>query len=269
MRPDGTDCIQTYTGRKFFPDDPHPDDLAIVDVAHALSLKCRYNGHTTKFYSVGEHSVMLALCHIARHPTDFDGALELLFHDSGEFALPDVATPIKHLAPKVKQRDEDIVQMIRERIGLRGSQPDFVHEMDKRITLNERAQFMNEVDWEWKLQRDLKPLDVELRGWDPGMAEAMFLHHYTIWMYARTDRVLYSLSGQAYPWGASVLTQASTDHAAKQDWIEVDVLGGCARTLVRSENKMLERDRQAGKYPLPRTHWIRGDFEIVGRGKKK
>ena len=52
--------IETYTGRKFWPLAPSPDDIDIFDIAQALSMTCRYKGHTNEFYSVAEHSVLLA-----------------------------------------------------------------------------------------------------------------------------------------------------------------------------------------------------------------
>lgn len=42
--------MHTWSGRKFFPLDPRPDEISINDIAHALSNQCRFNGHTTKFY---------------------------------------------------------------------------------------------------------------------------------------------------------------------------------------------------------------------------
>ena len=51
------DWIQTYSGKKFYPLDPRPEDIDIRDIAHALSLNCRFNGHCRCFYSVAEHSV--------------------------------------------------------------------------------------------------------------------------------------------------------------------------------------------------------------------
>lgn len=51
------DWMQTFTGRQFWPMDPRPEDLDILDIAHALSLLCRFGGHCQRFYSVAEHSV--------------------------------------------------------------------------------------------------------------------------------------------------------------------------------------------------------------------
>lgn len=38
------DWIQTYTGRQFWPMNPRQEDVCIEDIAHALSMLCRYNG---------------------------------------------------------------------------------------------------------------------------------------------------------------------------------------------------------------------------------
>lgn len=43
------DFITTYTGVHFFPTRPDPDGVRIADVAHALSLLCRGNGHVKTF----------------------------------------------------------------------------------------------------------------------------------------------------------------------------------------------------------------------------
>ena len=69
--------IQTFSGGRFWPLDPRPEDVYIGDIAHALSMKCRYAGHTTFFYSVAEHSV-----HVCRH-APAEHKLWALLHDEG------------------------------------------------------------------------------------------------------------------------------------------------------------------------------------------
>jgi hypothetical protein len=44
------DWCETYTGKHFWPLDPKPEEVSIDDIAHALSLTCRYNGHCKHFY---------------------------------------------------------------------------------------------------------------------------------------------------------------------------------------------------------------------------
>lgn len=52
--------MQTYTGRQFHPLDPHADDIDIADIARSLSMQCRYNGQVRRFYSVGQHCVLVS-----------------------------------------------------------------------------------------------------------------------------------------------------------------------------------------------------------------
>ena len=49
--------ITTYTRRHFDPVNPEPADMDIKDIAHALSMICRGNGHVSSFWSEGEHCV--------------------------------------------------------------------------------------------------------------------------------------------------------------------------------------------------------------------
>jgi len=89
--------IQTYTGKCFHPREPGPDDFDIRDVAHALSLLCRFNGHCRTFYSVAEHSVRVSrICPPA-------AALWGLLHDLGEAYVGDLPRPLKPLMPRFEE----------------------------------------------------------------------------------------------------------------------------------------------------------------------
>ncbi len=51
--------IQTYTGKKFYPLNPRSEDINLIDIAHALSMQCRFTGHTKRFYCPHpEHRVL-------------------------------------------------------------------------------------------------------------------------------------------------------------------------------------------------------------------
>lgn len=51
---------QTYSGRRITPTNLMPSQVFREDIEHALSMKCRYNGHCKLFYSVAEHCVFVA-----------------------------------------------------------------------------------------------------------------------------------------------------------------------------------------------------------------
>ena len=88
--PERPGWLWTYTGRRFWPRCPRAEDVCIEDVAHHLSMLCRFSGATRTFYSVAEHCVRVSLeC----DPAD---ALAGLLHDAAEAYCADIPRPIKH-----------------------------------------------------------------------------------------------------------------------------------------------------------------------------
>ena len=85
----GRGTIPTATGGIFTPLDPQPEHVRIADIAHALGQKARFTGHCSSFYSVAEHAVFVSRIVNPEH------AYLALHHDSAEYVLPDVASPIK------------------------------------------------------------------------------------------------------------------------------------------------------------------------------
>lgn len=83
-------AITTHTGVHFDPLHPDPNLIRIEDIAHALGNICRYGGHADHFYSVAQHSVLMA-----RHVPDHLRAAALL-HDAAEAYVGDMVRPLKH-----------------------------------------------------------------------------------------------------------------------------------------------------------------------------
>ena len=83
------DCITTYTGKHFKPVSPDPDLVCIEDIAHALSLICRGNGHVKTFFSVGQHCINCAKEAEARG-LSARMVLACLLHDASECYLSDI-----------------------------------------------------------------------------------------------------------------------------------------------------------------------------------
>jgi len=99
----GGNWITTYTGKQFHFLNPQPDEIDIVDIAHALSLTCRFGGQCSKFYSVAEHSIRAAEI----VPNKYK--LFALLHDASEAYLPDLPRPIKANLPKFKSMECNIL----------------------------------------------------------------------------------------------------------------------------------------------------------------
>jgi hypothetical protein len=84
------DWMQTWTGKKFYPLDPRPEDVEVLDIIYALGNLSRYNGHCA-FYSVAEHSVLVS------ELVPYNLALQALMHDAAEAYISDIITPVKRV----------------------------------------------------------------------------------------------------------------------------------------------------------------------------
>ena len=92
--------IQTYSGRAWSPDDVDGYPYDVAEIAHCLARLCRFAGHTNGFYSVAQHSVLVAR-EVARTQARSDQGRALvqaaLLHDAAEAFCVDLPSPIKRL----------------------------------------------------------------------------------------------------------------------------------------------------------------------------
>lgn len=113
--------LQTFSGLAFDLDPPNPDLVRPIDIAHGLAHQCRFAGHTSRFYSVAQHSVLVsqiverAIRALPQHRlTDeqkAEYALTALLHDAGEAYTCDVPNPVKVLQ---RGHDELIIAQIQD-----------------------------------------------------------------------------------------------------------------------------------------------------------
>ena len=103
--------ITTYTGHQFNPIDPEMETLDVRDIAHALSLTCRGNGHVKQFYSVGQHCIMCAKEAVARGYSK-RVVLGCLLHDASEAYMSDVPRPFKEMLPEYVKLEEKLIDIV-------------------------------------------------------------------------------------------------------------------------------------------------------------
>lgn len=163
------DFMQTFSARQFWPLDARQDEVHIEDIAHSLSLQCRYAGHCKQFYSVAEHSVLIANW-IWWHSSPAD-ALVGLMHDATEAYLVDMPRPVKRSLPDYQRHEAALWKVIAARFRLPEVMPAVVHEADNRIIADE---LVNMRPMAWHAKHD-DPLGVELLFWSPAEAEDAFL----------------------------------------------------------------------------------------------
>jgi hypothetical protein len=163
--------VMTYSGEWFFPLKPRLEGVLIEDIAHALSLICRFTGHIARFYSVAEHCI---------HVSDMvpkQQALQGLLHDASETYIADVSSPVKN-SPEFKayREIEDRLQaVIYERFGLPSGMPASVHRADQLIVKAE-ARVMFKVPPPWA--GHTTALDDWIRGWSSKTAEIIYLKRF-------------------------------------------------------------------------------------------
>ena len=167
--------IETFTGRQFHFSAEDPDEVAIEDIAHALSLLNRYNGHTQRPYSVAEHCVLMAQYVESVPGTVPADVLTTLLHDASEAYIGDMTRPLKGLFPQFKVLEEKIHELVALKFDTQYPHPDWLKELDMRILTDERAQAMDKYSSnDWGLE-GVQPLGVQLRFWSPREAEREFI----------------------------------------------------------------------------------------------
>src|ERR1017187_8916590 len=98
--------LQTFLGGKFFPFGPRAEDVHIEDIAHALSLICRFGGHCKCHYSVCHHSILVSN-YLLETGASIDDQLRGLLHDSAEYVLSDMIRPIKIMFPEFSAAEDN------------------------------------------------------------------------------------------------------------------------------------------------------------------
>ena len=166
--------MQTYTGGAYWPLDPRPQDVRIDDIAHALSMICRYGGHCSQFYSVAEHS-----WHVSNMvPAEF--ALAGLLHDAAEAYLGDVIRPIKGSLQNYREIEALNWEVIAKRFDLPVVLADEVHKVDNDMCVIESRALMHPSpipDDDWRVNA-VVPDHVWLNYWSPADAKAAFLRRF-------------------------------------------------------------------------------------------
>lgn len=162
--------ILTASGWHFDLIDPRPEMVDIADIAAALSKLCRFTGHLSDFYSVGQHCLHVMTL-VPEHLR-----LEALLHDADEAYTGDCSTPQKiALGPTWQAFSQPIQIAVRARFGLPPRLSAEVKRADILALGIERANFMPEDSDEWPVLVGVDIPDVTLRPMPHYLVEKMFL----------------------------------------------------------------------------------------------
>ncbi len=175
------DYIETYTGLHFYPYNYRPE-FNILDIAHALSMCTRYNGHANRFYSVAEHSIMVANL---METFGTGNPLEGLMHDATEAYLSDVPAPFKKHLPDWQEFDEQLEVKLRTWLGFEGDRPPGVKEADWYALFIEGYDLLPSGGESFADPEEMRPVAMELLlrfpvvCLDPPNAERAFLKKFS------------------------------------------------------------------------------------------
>lgn len=154
--------------------DPHGSDFTIEDIAHGLSMTCRFAGQCRQFYSVAEHSWHASFL-VAE-----EFKLAALMHDAAEAFIGDVTRPLKSLLPEYKAIERNIEAAIAERFGLDDAGADEIKRADLLMLHAEQAVMMPHHDDRWTTSPadEVPGTIVNFRCWSPDDAKRAFLDRF-------------------------------------------------------------------------------------------
>ncbi|WP_065259009.1 phosphohydrolase [Pseudomonas bananamidigenes] len=139
--------ILTHSGRRFNLVNPTAAMISPLDISHALSNLCRFNGHTRTHYSVAQHSLTVS----SLVPDQYK--LVALLHDATEAYIGDMTRPLKALMPGFRMAEETIWRAICDRFNLDPVLPECVIRADLVALATERRDLMPIDPAEWECLR--------------------------------------------------------------------------------------------------------------------
>lgn len=167
-----TTWLETYVGNRFHFFNIIAASIDIRDIAHALSLMCRFCGHTSQFVSIGVHSInVMAL-------VSDKSKLAALLHDSAEAYIGDISRPLKASLPEINLIEKDIRDAIFNKFNVVGYDEAEIQKADDIMLATEAKHFMTHWE-EWGLKEQPIELSRELLyDWQAPAIEKIFLQKF-------------------------------------------------------------------------------------------
>jgi hypothetical protein len=170
--------MQTYSGQAFDFTDINPEAISLQDIAHSLSLQCRFNGHVLAMYTVAQHSVLVS--RIVPPEAQPWG----LLHDAAEAYVCDLPRPVKEFLRKdstAYTSSYDVLEgaiavAIRQKfvsINLDHDIKMAVHHADNVLLATEKRDLMAPCPRDWGPLPE--PMKQTIVPWSPDLAREKFL----------------------------------------------------------------------------------------------
>lgn len=176
----------TFSGRDYLPTQMMHADVHIEDVAHALSLICRFGGHTEVHYSVAQHSLLVTRI-LEDQGAPVEAQLAGLLHDAHEAYIGDIPTPIKSvLGATWHDLEADVATAVRRALDVTSAfhdWEDLIKYADRVALATERRDLMHfdaDHNIPWKILGGVTPFHEKIGalGWSPQWWADVFLDRY-------------------------------------------------------------------------------------------
>ena len=166
--------ILLHSGKFFDFVRPTPDMIEIEDIAWGLAHTCRFGGHVNGFYSVAQHSILVA----AKVPCV--RMLEAILHDATEAYLGDIVKPLKNLLPEYQLLETRLWKVIADKFGLPHQMTPVVKATDRRALSTEHRDLTKMSDQSEPLPglQDYPPFKRKITPWPPEHAYKSYLYAY-------------------------------------------------------------------------------------------
>lgn len=169
------DYIGTYSNKKYHFLNPSIDEVCIEDIARALSMNCRFSGHISSFYSVAEHSCIIADI-ILRETGDLGQALSALLHDASEAYLTDVPRPIKPYLNGYSEIERKAELIIQQKFNIKPMSKRTKYIDTHIVGIEAKLLFKHVPEW----ASDFDHVDIKINSWSPKQAKRIFLDKFTL-----------------------------------------------------------------------------------------
>ncbi|MFT4062551.1 MAG: hypothetical protein QM642_09380 [Edaphocola sp.] len=124
---------------------PEPSTINMADIAAGLSKVCRFGGQLLDFYSVAQHSLLVA----AMAPPELK--LAALLHDASEAYLGDVISPLKHiLGNTYRDVERRFMAVIGEKYGVTTQEFESIKPYDRAALELEHHRFKKLYVGQWQ-----------------------------------------------------------------------------------------------------------------------
>jgi hypothetical protein len=161
-------CILTHTGKRFDLFEPDANMIDPRDIAHSLAHLCRFNGHTREFYSVAQHSCIVAELVPEEHK------LAALLHDATEAYLGDMTRPLKQWMHAYQDVEDWTWLRVCERFDIPPELPACVRQADLIALATERRDLMPTDPANWDCLIGIEPMVETIRPWSATEARLTF-----------------------------------------------------------------------------------------------